>query len=74
MAHLLTPSHSFPSSDAIGVSNGHENLTAVDDGGIIAAKNRLVIRKHEPVPKSTIHRILVGFRTLCIELGCRADH
>lgn len=63
MARLLTPSPSFASPDAIKVGKQDETSAAMDDGDIIA-KNRLVIRKHEPVPRSTIYRILDSFRTL----------
>ncbi|KAG8167033.1 hypothetical protein KVR01_002722 [Diaporthe batatas] len=42
MSRLLTPSTTFPSSDAIGVGNQNDNLAANDDGDIIA-RNRLAI-------------------------------
>lgn len=47
MAHIVTPSSTVRSADAIGLNHQDDELQAVDDGDVIV-KNKMVIRKYEP--------------------------
>lgn len=55
MAHIVTPSSTVRSADAIGLNHQDDELEAVDDGDVIV-KNKMVIRKYEP--RFAVHRLL----------------